>query len=69
MAMIGLMSRTQPSIRAPAAPRTWEAVDNSSPQGATRCGFEQANTGMSPGCRLSIRAISSSYGLTPSATW
>ena len=60
MAMMGLMSRTQPSISAPAAPRTWEAVDNNSPQGATRAGFEQANTGISSACRLSIRPISSS---------
>ena len=54
------MSRTAPSISAPAAPRTCAAVESSSPQGAMRAGFEQAKTGMSPSFRLSISAISSS---------
>ena len=42
------MSRTQPSISAPTAPRVFAAVDSSSPHGAMRSGLEQAKTGISP---------------------
>ena len=41
------MSRVQPSISAPAAPRTCAAVESNSPHGAMRAGLEQANTGIS----------------------
>ena len=59
IARIARTSRVQPSISAPAAPRAFAAVDSSSPQGATRAGFEQANTGISSGFRSSTSAISS----------
>ena len=61
------MSRVQPSISAPAAPRTCAAVESNSPHGAMRAGLEQANTGISSLARLSISAISSSYGLVPAS--
>ena len=46
MARIALMSRTQPSIRAPADPRTFDAVLSNSPQGAMRAGFDLAMEGL-----------------------